>query len=180
MLYAGASALAVTGSAEVRQSLDLSGNALAAALFGAEAGIVFHLFFRGAMGEELGLRGFALPRLQARLGAVRASLTIGVFWYLWHLPVLIGRGLVELALYGVLVMLLTFIFTWLYNGSGGSLIPGLIFHAIQNSEDAFERVLPAMKDTDWEAPATLALFIFGIAATVRVVQRHRKERMAAA
>lgn len=172
--YAAASALAAANDTAVGESLDVSGRAWAAALFGAQTGIVFHLLFRGSMGEELGLRGFALPRLQGRYGPVGASLVIGLFWYLWHLPVLLGRGPVELALYGVLVMLLSFIFTWLYNGSGGSLLPGLLFHAIQNSEDAFERLMPALKGTDWEGPSSLALLVFGLAVTTLIVRSARR------
>ncbi len=172
-LYLMASLLMASSDVTVRESLDLSPNAIWIALFGIEAGILFHLFFRGALGEELGLRGFALPRLQERHGAVRASLIIGVLWYAWHLPILVERGAATMVLYGVIVILLTFIFTWLYNGSGGSLIPGLIFHAIQNSEDAFERMLPGMKDTSWEAPASVGLLLTGILFTVLVVRGKR-------
>ena len=43
-----------------------------------------------AMGEEWGLRGFALPRRQERYSPLSAALIIGVLWALWHLPVLIA------------------------------------------------------------------------------------------
>src|SRR3546814_13856860 len=46
-----------------------------------------HLFRDpGALGEELGWRGFALPRLLALMYARRASLLLGLVWAVWHLP----------------------------------------------------------------------------------------------
>ena len=111
-------------------------------LFSLEAGFLVSLFLRGAMGEELGLRGFALPRLQAHYGPMRASLIIGVLWGLWHLPVLLGRDPVSVVAFLLLSIGLSFVFTWLYNGSGGSLIPGLLFHATQNWEGRVRDVVP--------------------------------------
>ena len=42
--------------------------------------------------EELAWSGFALPRLQARHGALAASLILGVIWASWHLPLFFTPG----------------------------------------------------------------------------------------
>lgn len=47
----------------------------------------------GPLGEELGWRGFALPRLLAIMEARWAALTLGAVWALWHLPAFFLSGL---------------------------------------------------------------------------------------
>lgn len=40
--------------------------------------------------EEIGWRGFALPRLQKRFSPLLSSLVLGFFWSQWHLPLLLN------------------------------------------------------------------------------------------
>ena len=89
------------------------------------------------LGEEVGWRGFALPRLQKDRSALSASLILGLFWGLWHLPAFFYKPTyMAMGLLAGIPMLLvsvaaaSIIFTWLYNSTKGSLLMVVIFHAL--------------------------------------------------
>lgn len=165
VLY-GISAFAASRPGGVAPDISLA--TLNTILFSLSSGLLVSLFLRGAFGEELGLRGFALTRLQQRTTPAKASLIIGLGWALWHLPVLVERHLAIAALLVVWIVGVSFIFTWLFNGSGGSLIPPLLFHATQNWEEGFEVIYPGLGGTDWDAPATLVLIPVALIVAGRV------------
>ena len=87
------------------------------------------------LGEEVGWRGFALPRLQSRHTAVVATLLLTVGWALWHLPLFLYRpGYTSMGAAGIagwLFSLLTgaLLLTWIYNESKGSILVAALFHA---------------------------------------------------
>ncbi|MCW2811830.1 MAG: hypothetical protein JWP61_2288 [Friedmanniella sp.] len=89
-------------------------------------------------GEEVGWRGFALPRLQDRFGALIASLLVTAMWALWHLPffftVATYRGLPAAGYAGFVFGLAcgSVVLTWLYNGTGGSVIACALWHGLYN------------------------------------------------
>jgi uncharacterized protein len=86
-------------------------------------------------GEEVGWRGFALPRLQTRHSALVASLLLTLGWALWHAPLFFYRpGYTSMDAAGVagwFFSLLTgaVLLTWLYNESRGSILVVAVFHA---------------------------------------------------
>ncbi len=64
---------------------------MAAQFFGAPASWLFFvlpyfLFEVVANGEEMGWRGYVLPRLQTVHGPLTSALIVGVIWGFWHLP----------------------------------------------------------------------------------------------
>lgn len=85
--------------------------------------------------EEVGWRGFALPRLQARYNAVLAASTVGLLWGLWHLPLFWTQGhpfyAEPFALIGIMVQ--SVLYAWLYNRAKGSLLLVSLFHAAINT-----------------------------------------------
>ncbi|HEX8510435.1 MAG TPA: type II CAAX endopeptidase family protein [Propionibacteriaceae bacterium] len=87
--------------------------------------------------EEVGWRGFALPRLQRRMPTLWAALTLGGIWALWHLPVLTSdpTGQRPLLPFVIGILAQSLILAWLYNNSG--LLIVIIFHAAVNTATRF-------------------------------------------
>jgi uncharacterized protein len=84
-----------------------------------------------AMGEEPGFRGYALPHLQDRLSPIAAATVLGVLTAGWHLPLVLQGSLGWIGLPSTLVI--TFLYVWLFNRTGGSLLMPLLFHASQGA-----------------------------------------------
>jgi membrane protease YdiL (CAAX protease family) len=103
---------------------------------GAVALFIFSIFPGSGGGEEIGWRGFALPQVQAVRSALGASVVLGVMWGVWHLPLyLTGEDFRPLSLFApwvVLTVAVSVIYTWIYNGTGGSLLMVVLFHAASN------------------------------------------------
>lgn len=105
--------------------------------------------------EEIGWRGFALPRLQERYGDLAIAGIMGLLWSVWHLPLLLNPSspMASLPWYGEILfsLALTVIYTWLYRGTGASLFFVTLFHALANTVafvlvelGAFVRTYPAV------------------------------------
>jgi membrane protease YdiL (CAAX protease family) len=124
---------------------------------------LFSVFPGSATGEELGWRGFALPRLQTRHSALAASLIVGAVWGSYHFPLfLLGSPVRPFALFlpfALSCVIMSIFYTWMYNGTGGSLLLAVLLHAATNLPLSIvmapleEHVLPAY----WIYDAILAL-----------------------
>jgi membrane protease YdiL (CAAX protease family) len=129
--------VALTGGVVLLNAL-MGGPALSLGmtLVGAAIFFAFSVVPGSALGEEIGWRGYVLPRLQSRMSALSASLLIAPIWALWHLPLwLTGEPGRTPTLYtGFLVseLALSIISTWVYNSTGGSLLIVVLAHATVN------------------------------------------------
>ena len=89
-------------------------------------------------GEELGWRGFALPRLQRTHSAFISSLLLTTGWAGWHLPAFfyvpsytaIGLRILPGFFLGLLAGAI--VLTWRYNSSGRSVLAVALWHASFN------------------------------------------------
>lgn len=97
---------------------------------------IFIFLFIG-LGEEPGWRGFALPGLQKSRSPLAASAILAPVWALWHLP-LMGTefSLPVIPAFLVSVAAATFIQTWIYNRTRGSILLQMIFHSTVNTVGA--------------------------------------------
>jgi uncharacterized protein len=124
-------------------------------LLGIAVFLAFHIVPGSALGEEIGWRGYVLPRLQSRMSALSAALIIGPIWALWHLPLWLtgepGRTPTLYAGFVVSVIALSVILTWVYNSTRGSLLMVVLLHATYN------------------LPITLAIDDLGTRATLPVL-----------
>lgn len=97
--------------------------------------------------EELGWRGFALPRMQRNHSALWAALVLGIVWALWHLPELVSDpGEREPLPFLLTVVAYSVLLAWLYNSTRGSLLIVIIFHAAINTSAKF--LMPEFEGRD--------------------------------
>ncbi len=89
------------------------------------------LLTAGPIQEELGWRGFALPRLQRLLGPVAGTAVLGTVWATWHLPNVVFHGwdAATTALFLLATILTAFPYTWLVNHARGSVLLAMFLHA---------------------------------------------------
>ena len=122
-------------------------------------GFVLTMLLGGPLLEEIGWRGFALPRLQRRYGPLVAALVLGVLWALWHLPQFLvptwaassgGGGVSGIALFVVVAVAFSVVLSWVFNNTRASLLIVVLVHT---SIDAFSTtmgtVFPAAATSAW-------------------------------
>jgi membrane protease YdiL (CAAX protease family) len=110
------------------------------------AAMLFSMPFQA--GEEIGWRGYALPRLTARFGLARASLLLGVIWAVWHIPQFFIRGAdsyrQSFLVFGLGTIAVSVALAWLFARTHGSLLLPMLMHAaFNNLKDILPSASPA-------------------------------------
>lgn len=137
----------------------------------------------GAAGEEIGWRGFLLPRLADVFNIKAAVLITGLIWAVWHFPLMIA-GLYEsgaplwysLPMFTVEVVGITAIMAFLRFKSG-SVIPAIILHAVHNYVDQLVcQPLTKASDASYFVGetgfiTTIAVVVLAVFAVVKLKER---------
>ena len=99
--------------------------------------LTVYMLVQVGIGEEIGWRGYALPKLQASYSALVSSLILGVIWALWHLPLFFNpaTSYSNTPFWALLVFFLPFsiLISWVLNSTGGSVLMVMILHAVMNA-----------------------------------------------
>lgn len=114
-----------------------------------------------AFAEELAWRGFAVARLMTVMSPLRASLVLAVPWVVMHLVLMLPGGMNEGAeLWPTIVSLVAYsvVMTWVFVGTGGSVLVCSLLHAGLNG------VVPLMSGMDPDASWVVRAILVGIVA----------------
>jgi uncharacterized protein len=132
------------------------------------------VLFTGPFLEEAGWRGFALPRLQQDYGPLLGSLSLGILWGMWRLPLFFVPGwssengslsITSIGVYVLITVAVTLIMTWVYHHTQGSLLIAMLVYTSANAaQEAIKLFFPAVATT-----TVYALVGLGILALVLVI-----------
>jgi membrane protease YdiL (CAAX protease family) len=127
------------------------------------AATLFSVLVGGQAGEELGWRGYALPRLAEKFGLPGASVILGVLWACWHLPLYWFHGADKYGQSFVVSLLqvtaLSVATAWLYWRSGGSLLLTMLMHAAINNTKDIVPTVPRMATNPFVISAPLSTWL---------------------
>lgn len=131
-----------------------------------------YVLFLSVLGEEIGWRGYVLPRLEQKHGALNASLIIGLMWGLWHLPEFWMESnfhrQIPLLLFLLQDIALSIVLTWLYNSTKKSLLIVNLFHAASNTTIGVLPILPMDNGGDLR-PLWIAVVLLWVVAAVIIL-----------
>ena len=145
---------------------------LAYEIFGPSANLLllivpFFLFDAIANGEELGWRGYVLPRLQAKYNALTATLILAVIWAAWHIPKFVTHGDTGTVLwFTVDVIAKSILLTWMFNNTRGSMLLVTLFHASFNTSGVLLPIANNMTDANINMRAIIGILEILAAAIV--------------
>lgn len=118
--------------------------------------------FRWGVSEEIGWRGWMLPKLQIKMSPIKASLVLALFASLWHLDpsnlstIFVSRDcdylfgfMPEIVERLIVTIPMTMVITYIYNRTGGNLLLMMIFHSASNTSYFWVNDIFGVVETDF-------------------------------
>lgn len=121
---------------------------------------------RSAMGEEIGWRGYLVPRLLEKYPPNNVSIFVGIIWSVWHFPIMVTGDygsetplLYQLTCFTLMIVGVNFIYTW-FRIKSKSLWSGVLLHTTGNLFifHVFEDLTINTGNTEYYAGETGAIF----------------------
>jgi membrane protease YdiL (CAAX protease family) len=166
-------------------SVSLRASAVPPSLLLFVAAFPYVVVLGAALPEEVGWRGFALPRLQRLHGPLVGSIVLGTLWGLWHLPLFLLPGwdtphgsVLDLVLFVAFAVSMAVVLTWVFNNTHGSVLLAILAHASVNT---FSVVLydlfpvPAVADSPANYVIGMGAAALAVVATTRGRLGYRRE-----
>lgn len=120
-------------------------------------------------GEEIGWRGYILPRVQAKYNALASALITGLIWGFWHLPKFLSHfNSVAFAWFMIHTLAFSIVLTWLYNSTRGSLLLVGICHATINTVGVFLPVANTLSSENLRTYIAVVILEVAVACVVTV------------
>lgn len=129
--------------------------------------------FQGPLGEELGWRGFLLPRLLEKCSPLKASVILGLVWAVWHMPagMLIGgpyyfRAVAGTLLFTASTIALSILMTVLFLHTRGSVLLAIAMHwSVIPGKYIVESLFPTSQEPpDWLRAVVLIALAVAVVA----------------
>lgn len=136
-------------------------------------------------GEEVGWRGYALPRLADVIGLRAGSVILGLIWAVWHLPLFLTGATAQsgqsFPVYALGVVAMSVTFAWLYTNTRGSLLLMMLMHsAINQFSFMTQSAVPGATDP-WSLHASrlswISVALLWISAGYFLIRMPRRTRL---
>lgn len=119
----------------------------------------------GPLGEEFGWRGYMQAALQSDVTWLAASLVVGFFWYIWHLPLWFidsPQSKISPYLFGGHCFCYSVIIGGVFVLSSGSVLSAILLHLTINLAANWAMFKGFSKEDDWFKTSLVAYIILAI------------------
>jgi hypothetical protein len=137
----------------------------------------------GMFGEEVGWRGYALPKLLEKYNPIIASIILALPWIFWHTPLAVfqeWRGnttIFDFILdYFLLIIPLSIIFTWFFQKTKGSLLLIILLHKSFNLTFNAYKVALGLDEKSSELLRQCSISVLWIFAIILVIYYYKIQK----